>query len=512
MRLRQRTALDSMAEAVLLSGGRSSRRLLMVTFVGLIISFAAISSKSYWLDETGVAHRASLPTMGEWWHSLRYGDANFQLPFYHIFARCWASLVGIHEYALRAGNIIWLALGLVVIAKAFEEAGSLFWTIVVILLTSPFVWYYLDEARPYAMQIGASLIVFGALYGMACARESSKEWPWVVTLYCGSVLLAGSGLLAMLWLGAYLLAAAICASKARLLQFGQNYWRSAIITLLVLLVIGVYYLWTLSVGIRTQMVGTTDVRNLPFVAYELLGFSGLGPSRLVIRTQNINAFRPWLSWLAVYGTLAAYVSARGLYRIKTSIGYLTILAWGFSFGVVCIFIVGFAMAVKFRVLGRHFAPVYPLVLFVLATGGTAVLEKYSATGRIILTGFVALSLVSALSLRFNSRHAKDDYRGAALLGSEALQKGEVVWWNADPDGASVYNLTLAKRDTLGHGAHFIMNPRKGFELNLPKPDLVLASKPDVYDQNGIVQEYLSRGGYRPVANLPAFTAWRAPTK
>jgi len=57
-----------------------------------------------------------------------------------------------------------------------------------------------------------------------------------------------------------------------------------------------------------------------------------------------------------------------------------------------------------------------------------------------------------------------------------------------------------------------MSPSKAFELNLPKPDLVLASKPDVYDQNGVVQEYLSRGGYHPVANLTAFTAWRAPTK
>ncbi len=497
-----------MAELFPSTAKENRRKLLIAGVLGLIVCFTAVSAKSYWLDEVGVAYRASLPNLAEWWHSLKYGDANFQLPFYHIFARYWAKLVGIQEYGLRAGNMIWVLLGVVTIAKAFEYAGWFFWGIIVVLLTSPFVWYYLDEARPYAMQIGASLIVFAAIYRLSFGTGPPHEWGWVCVLYFGSLLLAGSGILAMLWLGAYLLGWGFSTPRSRLVGLVRNYWRSGIATLVVLLSVGVYYLWTLTQGIRTQMVGTTDMRNLPFIVYELLGFTGLGPSRLTIRADGLRAFLPWLLWLIVYGVLLGCVLVPGLCYIKTRASRRAILGWVMAFGGVCAFIVVFAMAVRFRVLGRHFAPVFSLSLFALGSGAGIILNGRSWVAKITLAGFVVLSLISSLSLRFNSRHGKDEYRGAALLGVEALQKGEVVWWNADPDGASIYHLKLAERDPSRKGAFFIMNPGKHFEEKLPKPDLVLASKADVYDQNGAVHDYLMRAHYEPTTNLPAFTAWR----
>src|SRR5205085_12275290 len=89
---------------------QSQRRLQIAILLGLMICFVAISSKSYWLDEVGVAYKASLPTLKVWWHSLKYGDANLQLPFYHVFARAWVNLVGINEFAVRAGNVPWFLL------------------------------------------------------------------------------------------------------------------------------------------------------------------------------------------------------------------------------------------------------------------------------------------------------------------------------------------------------------------------------------------------------------------
>ena len=487
------------------------RRLLIASIFGVLICVVAISSKSYWLDEAGVAWRATLPSLGEWWQRFRYGDANLQLPFYHIFVRCWVKLAGINEFALRFGNAPWFLLGLMVFVRALEGVGRLLSAAVLVLLTNPFVWYYLDEARPYAMQIGASLIVFGALFRLSREIESSKEFRWVGILCFGAVLLAGSGLLAMLWLGAYLLAAAICVPKGRLKEVVQNYWPAWTATFVMLLIVGIYYLWTLTLGIRTQMVGTTDLRNLPFVAYELLGFSGLGPSRLAIRAEGLNAFHGSV-WLVIYGIFLGLVLVSGLRSVKDSTTRRTIFAWCCAFAVICAFITGVGVAVRFRVLGRHFAPLIPLVVFVLGAGVVALLNRPSLLARAIPLGFLTLSLVSALSLRFNRRHAKDEYRGAALIGVEALRKGEVVWWNADPDGALIYHLPLAERDPSAKGVHFLMNPAKGFEQKLPKPDLVLASKADVYDQKDALRDYLTRSGFTPVTNLPAFTAWHAPIK
>ena len=57
-------------------------------------------------------------------------------------------------------------------------------------------------------------------------------------------------------------------------------------------------------------------------------------------------------------------------------------------------------------------------------------------------------------------------------------------------------------------ALLLFNPAGGFDTGLPPPDLVLASRPDVYDADGVLRDYLVRHGYRESATLKAFTAWR----
>jgi hypothetical protein len=58
----------------------------------------------------------------------------------------------------------------------------------------------------------------------------------------------------------------------------------------------------------------------------------------------------------------------------------------------------------------------------------------------------------------------------------------------------------------------VANPEKGFDRDLPKPDLVLTSKPDLFDRNGALADYLNRAGFRPTASVAAFTAWQAAGK
>jgi hypothetical protein len=474
----------------------------------------AISNQSFWIDECDTAYRAAFPTLADWWQYMRVtADATLQVPLYMLFSWGWEKVSGLNEWALRAGNVPWFLLGFIVMVRALAIAPLLQRSMALVVLTCPFVWYYLNEARPYALQIGISLVVFAALFRLALNQdESARERLWVAGLCVGSLLLSASGMLAMLWAGAYLGAAMLSAPKGRLRALARSYWPWWVSTGLLLFTLGLFYLWTLSIGACTARLGGSDLRNVPFIAFELLGFSGLGPGRNDIRAGQWTVFLPWLPWLAIYGGVLLVVLAAGCRSIAASTSRRTQLCWALAFAIVLGFILAVGVAVRFRVLGRHCAPLLPLVLIVLGSGIAALLKRRDWAGRLVVAAFVGLSLVSCLSLRFSERHAKDDFRGAVAMGRAALARGETVWWNANREAAILYHLPLTEQPVKPGMAVHVASPEKGFDHDLPKPDLVLASKPDLCDQNGAVADYLNRAGFRPTASFATFTVWRPAGK
>jgi hypothetical protein len=545
-------------EPVAPSSGRSSSRTRLAEalwmVVVLLVCGVAISNRSYWIDEAGVAWKGSLPTLADWWQALSTeASGNLQLPFYHLFAWGWERIAGMNEFPLRAGNALWLLAGVLVLIRAVGDKPRLRSGILVALLCSPFAWYYLNEARPYALQTSVSLVVLSALYRLgqnsrndehpgapaslpaslkklagkdasapgvhgwgepdhhlasAAQVHRAGERSWVVILCIGSAVLAASGLLAMLWLGAYLGGAALSSGWDRCRNLARRHWMIWTPTLGLLLAIGLFYLWTLSLGARATMVGGTDFRNLLFIPYELLGFSGLGPGRLVLRAGAGGAFRPWLPWLAVYGIVLGAVLVVGWRDLRGGLPRRTRLCWVAAFLLVAGFILAVGVAVRFRVLGRHAAPVLPICLWILGSGLALLIERRRPWALLAVGLFVGLSLVSCLMLRFDSRHAKDDYRGAAALAREALARGQTVWWSADMEGARVYRVPITIAPGASNAALHVANPSKGFAGDLPRPDLVLTSKPDIYDNQGALGAYLGERGFHCVSNLTAFGVWR----
>ena len=500
--------------------------------LGILICCLAITNRSYWIDEAESAYKASLPTVTAWWNRLRIeGSGNLQLPLYHIFAWGWEKVVGLNEFAMRAGSIPWFILGLLVFTKtftscagppteAFAKSECLWKTgtfcCAIVPLLSPFTWYYLNEARPYAMQIGLSMLVLGSLYRLASgqAGSSQNERFWVLGLCASSVLLAASGLLAMIWAGAYLGAAVLSTGKQQARKLIGLYWKEGISTLLLFFCVGIFYLWTLHIGARATAVGKTDFRNLLFIPYELLGFSGLGPGRLDIRAGagSVAVFRPFAFWLAVYGVSVAILLAEGCRELRLSFPLRTVFVWAAAFLAAGGFILVVGVTVDFRVLGRHWTPVLPLCLYILAKGILGLLRRGGWLRAFVVLSFFAFSLTSCLLLRFSDRHLKDDYRTAAQIGREALGRVQRVWWNADAEGALVYKLPVADHIGVPKAAFTFANPVHDFAGELPLPDLVLTSKPDIYDSAGALREYLIRNGFQPVATPTAFIAWRRSAK
>ena len=483
---------------------------LGIALVGVLVCSLAISHQSYWIDETDVVYKARLPSLADWWGIISQGGSELQQPLYPLMVWGLGRFVPLGEFSVRSLNVVWFIGGLVAAWFALVNQPRLRWAFLALLLCSPFAWYYLNEARPYTLQLGASLVVFLGVYRLSLTQNDPKaENPWIIALCVAALILAASGMLAMLWLGAYLMASIVSAGKARLYQLGRKHARLLVPTALLLLSMGFYYLWTVSIGARATDAGTTDIKNLMFILFELFGFSGLGPGRLEIRSGGFRSFLPWVPYLTVYGLLLLPLLVLGVKQTIASTSWRTRLAWVLCFTFVAGFIAAVGATVRFRVLGRHFTPFLPIILIILAAGAASLLRRQNLSSRLLFGCFLLTSLVSCGLLRFSEHHAKDDYREAARLAQEALARGQVVWWNAYDLGASVYDLALARQSEKPGAALLIQNPSDGFAQQRQKPDLILISKPDLFDKGGVLQRYLQTAGFKRIMLLSGFSVWQS---
>lgn len=90
----------------------------------------------------------------------------------------------------------------------------------------------------------------------------------------------------------------------------------------------------------------------------------------------------------------------------------------------------------------------------------------------------------------------------------ALRQNQVVWWNGSTEGAWYYEVPLDMEGKEKNSAVPISNPSAESIARLKKPDVVVVSKPDLFDSAGTLADYLARNHYRVSAEFPAFTIWR----
>jgi hypothetical protein len=314
-------------------------------------------------------------------------------------------------------------------------------------------------------------------------------------------------MLGQLWAGAALLAVFVVVPRTRWVGWWETKRRPLLLTAAALLLVGVYYLWSLTIGARATVVGSTNLQTVLFIFYEHLGFVGPGPGRVALRVAGIAALKPFAPALAGYGAVVGLVLGAGLAALwqkpvrRLTLGILACLA--LPAGLILLA----GLVTHFRVLGRHFAPLAVILLVILSVGLLQLWQGRRGIGKVLVTGFVAVTLASCLLVRLASRHEKDNYRQAAVVAREALARNEIVWWNGDSMAADYYAVPLTTNATAGH-VRLISGPPPGFAEHLPKPDTVIASKPDIYDGQGALAEYLKANGYRPVTNFIAFLVWR----
>jgi len=456
------------------------------------VGLGFITSQSLWMDEGSTVFKALFPTPAEWWTiTKRLGGSDMQMPIYMFLVWCWEKMGAASEYALRCVNLPWLIIAVLALHRVR------FWPLVI--LTSPFMLYYTGELRPYAMQVAAGSVATLALMRIREGHEA-RPFAGLATAGFAALLLTASSLTSAIW--AVGLGLGIIVMRPGWLK--QNgFWLRLSPWLLGLAGFGAFYLMTLLQGYRAASVGEGSILSILFGFYELLGLAGLGPSRGEIRANPASLLTalPLLAPAALVA-VAAWIYGAWNWKKNEQPANVVAVAISIIFPLAVFTILSFVA--DFRVLGRHLSPVLPAVLLPLAACLNATGPRrriWQSTAAVA----VALSLVSALALRFQSRHERDDYRKAASIGIKALQDGKRVWWQADMNATRYY--------AYRQGGMPMVNAIQVMESDTPpsllSADMVVINRPDFRFRGVDYQADLKRNFFVKTASFTGFEVWEA---
>jgi len=468
----------------------------------------ALSSQSFWIDETESALKAAAPTFHAWWQGLyNEGDSNIQLPLYMLYIWGLGRLIPISELSLRAANIPFFFLGFFAIHHFLRRRQGLRSAALLIYCVHPFVWYYLDEARPYLMQLSGAMLAAGALFAALDLPGEPLQPSWWWLYGAGLFIMCGSGMLGIPWAAAITLLLIV-----RRPGFLQSTFRQGLPALLLfiplLACLTLYFAWTVKQGFRNGETGSSPA-SIPFVFYEDLGFNGLGPGRADMRARSLHVFLPYIAPACILGIPLCYALARAA-AVRFGLSSSKFLAICLAVCLPAGFVFALGFAKGFLVLGRHMTPLFPFVLCAVAFSISHLWRRRNLLDRAAAVLIVIALAISSLEIRFASRHQKDDYKDAAAIAIAALAQSEDVWWVADPVAGEYYSVPVSQTpdSPAPATALYLWKALPADLVPLPPPTLVVLSKPDIFDTNSAVLNYLKQNNYTQFQTLPAFTLWK----
>jgi len=484
--------------------------------LGTLLLCLGISGVSLWIDEgysVQLAVQTSLTAWANTLSSMRGSEP--QMPGYLLYLWAWARIFGMSEWALRLANVPWALLFTASLAWGAECVLNIrrAWLIVCL---SPFLWFYMNEARPYAMVMGISMITTVAVVAYAADPKRFPHAPWWGMV---SLLLLWSIHMLTIVLAPSLLLFIYAMRTVSIKQFIKEWFLPVVVTAPCFVCLAAYYLCTL-LGGRGGQIEKPGLPNLAFAIYEFLGLEGLGPPRNVLReAPGLHTFFPYLPTLA-FGVVAfGVVLLAILLRKRDSTERRVVLGLFVSFAAGLLFMFALSYAAHFRVLGRHMATFFPLFALLLLTGlltGKSLRRRNLVFCALLLLG--AAWSISDFRQRLLPSYEKDDYRDAAALARSALVRGEPVLWLAYTETARYYGLqiteVLSPEDVGPPDATAAISgacSRTWFEQSLQehRPVLVVISdKPDLFDRDGNCRRTLDSLSMEHVASFPAFDAWQ----
>lgn len=485
--------------------------------ISLAFCFIIPSGSHLETDELLTAVFAQIKNCSEWLTVLTScTGSDRQMPLTLFIDFAYEKIAGHSEWQLRSINILW---GLIT-TTSFYLIGrrlKMVW-LPLLMAVQPFYWYYMDQARPYAMLIACSSVV---LYTVVCCMEDGKKWSNgnLFIFFFAGLLLSACNMMGFLGYIPFCVLLAWLLFRAKWKpNFGA--WLIAGSFLLLLFLLGLYYLSTLGVagGAKVHPVGAA---NILFPLHEFFGLSGLSPERFALRMLGrdgigaaVRGLIPYLPWIlplvlsyVVIGV--SYVLAR---KDKQELGLI-----GYSIGLTIaafLIILVPAFVVKFPAWGRHFSAAFPC--YVLTLGLVINQCKKTRLTQIAIGVLFLFLFASSCRQRFSSAYEREDFRSPTIFANEALSRNESVWWYADEACSRYYAIRSTNQPEEKDKALYIgvfCAPEKADEMDsLPAPDWIILSQRLYVDSNPTpLTRYLEQHQYKLYRTYPAFLIYKRST-
>ena len=490
-----------------------------------LTAILSVTRQSIWMDEGYTVWFAAHQKLSSFFPALigapgSTGDP--QMLFYLLYMWGWTKIFGYSELALRAANVPFFIILLFAVGWATKKlAGAA--NLWIVVCVSPFVWFYMNDARPYValMAFAAATIVSLMAYLLDPAKYR-KTAPWICLV---SLLLAwGTHILAAFLVPALVVLVVAAAMETPELKttFLRDWLRPVLFITPFFVTLGGFYAWASSHGVNKE-IGDPGVLNLGFIFYEFLGFAGLGTPRLELRENPIvQTLAPYAA-LLILGVLPLAALFFILSRTKLPKLVLPLFA---SLGAGIAIALAVSKVEHFQVLGRHVAVFAPLLLItILYWVGRHVSQTDRTAAIAALSGLVLMWAISDARLISMTKYEKDDVREAARIAAAAEKNGARVLWVADTYAAEYYGVTALRSDRhnqsvmereLGRpvtvqaidGQNWSSEAARKFIDSSASPIVLVISRPDLFDKQGVWRQLVEERHASKVAGLPAFSIYQ----
>ena len=473
-----------------------------------------ITAESLWIDEAYTAQFAKCSSFSDFISKLlcdNYSEG--QMPLGMFYAWFCGRFLGSTEWLMRITNILW---GVITIGSCYRigKLCKMSW-LPIFMAVQPFLWYYMNEARPYGMQIASGSLLFMAILEADADPYSLRRW--LPSFALGSLILCSSSLLGTIPFLFYLLVMLVVLfqKQYRVSGFALTVF---LIEFFILVALAIFYLWTLTRGAGGAKIWKPGLENAIFSFYDFLGFGGVGPPRgdiRVIAKSSVGIFHAFGGYIPGLIILSGcYIATALLFLKEKCFLSRSVMFSGFVLVGTFTMLLAASFIMRWPFWGRHLAAIFPLIVFIIAYPFRSGINEMLLFKRVLLTFIILLLLSSSLRLRFSPIYRKDDYRSAAACAKAILASGGRVWWAADPTGAEYYGLSIGKPKKGGAidpqvAVNIIGIPEIEMEAIHP-PTTVILSKEDIYDPRGSLLSWIKEHHYVIAQQFPSFKVYVAP--
>jgi hypothetical protein len=508
----------------------SCATILPGALTGLFLALG-ITQQSLWIDESYVAWIVARDDPLSMYHDAITRQLGEPLmPFYILGQFFWTKAFGNSELVLRLANLPFAVLFAAAVTVLSVHLGRRW--VCLPLLVSPFLVFYMNEARPYLAVISLAAVATVAL--LLYAEGQGPPRALVALCLASCALVFGMHLYTAFFLGSLVLFAAfeMLGSPAQRQRWRRHWLKPVLVSLPFFLLVAVYYAASFLAGSR-GLKRPPSWKNLAFSCYEQVGFAGLGPPRNDLRAERswhaLAPYAPFLVPALLVLLLCAWVlwfspPDPDLFKRRRERHLLLAGVLGIALAAVTAFLL------QFNLLGRHLAAFFSLFacwfLLRLRSYAAAPVLPWRVTLALALLGIVWV--VSDLRLLLLPDYGKDDYRAAANFAFEAPVS---VFWCADHIAGRYYGISaLGEPGELSAECALSMRApwpvrRKALVFDqwteqqltdtlrretLHADAFAILSKPDLHDPLGTWAKVLPQFQAEMIARLAAFEIWRIP--